>query len=110
MLNKNNRSTMRIFALIIAALMVVGLLAACSGSADQASYSGGEAYDGYDGGSYYDENASGSTGSSSSASKTTTENVADSRKIIETVSYSIQTKTFDAFVTDMEAKVDELGG
>lgn len=84
-------------------LVLVLSLSACSADNKGSDYATSEDYM-YD--EYLETGDSSSAGSSSEESNT----VKDTRKIIETISYSVQTKTFDDFVTELEKKALELGG
>ena len=61
-------------------------------------------------GSANGSSTSGSSSSSNSSGDAQTESVKDIRKIIETIYYSVQTKSFDEFVTSLESKAVSVGG
>ena len=119
-----SKKSVRIIALVISAILVIGILSACS-SSDGGSYAvSKEEYSSYDG--YYDggegiypddaydngSSSSGSSGGSSSGSyNRTAEDVTNSnRKIIENYSYTVETKTYPTFVSELEAQIKSLGG
>lgn len=103
------RSTM--FSKVVAILMVLLLslsVTACSSSEKLSEdvYTGGDNY-----GAVADEYLeSGDVENSSGSSLTKEESVKNNRKIIETITYSVQTKTFDDFVKKLEDNAAELGG
>ena len=118
------KKALKILAFVIGVLMIVGMLAACSGSSDSASYDSGNSSEKYLGDSdayYYEDYGNAASGSSSSGSSggssgsssgsRTAENLTDSnRKIIESYTYSLETKTYNSFVAELETQIKSLGG
>ena len=96
-----------LFSSLTALLLVVLLafsLVGCS-SSEKGSYDsfGGE------NGSYSDESLD-VEGSASSSDSKASDSIKDTRKIIETINYSVQTKSYDKFVTQLENKALSLNG
>lgn len=100
--------TRNVLSKITAILMVILLalsVTACSASDKAASESLNSA-DNY--GGYTEDYLE--TGDSLSESSQESESVKNNRKIIETITYSVQTKTFDDLVKKLEDNAIELGG
>ncbi len=96
------------FTAILMVLLLALSVTACS-SSDKTSdevYTGGNNY----GTLTEDYLESGDVESSSGSSSNKEESVKNNRKIIETITYSVQTKTFDDFVKKLEDNATELGG
>lgn len=99
-----------IYSKVIAIFMVLFLafsVTACSSSEKVSDnvYSGAEDYD-----YVTDEYLESGDVENTSASSSNKESVKNNRKIIETITYSVQTKTFDDFVKKLEENANELGG
>lgn len=101
----SNKRTLRILAFVLLTLIVSSVLCAC-GSSD---YNKGDFAISEDAGGYYTEDSLSSNGSSANGDSQST-SVKDTRKIIETIYYSVQTKNFDEFVTSLETKALSVGG
>ncbi len=111
------KNIFKILFLALSLLLIMMVLAACAGSNRSDSVREEADYGYYDDDSYdaYSNSASGSAsgssgGSSGSSSKTAEKVTDNNRKIIESYSYTLETKTYDDFVNALEAKVKELKG
>lgn len=104
----SNKRTLRVLAFVLLTLIVSSVLCACgSGDYNKTDFAVGE-----DAGGYYTEDSlsSGSVSGSSEKGDSQSTSVKDTRKIIETIYYSVQTKNFDEFVTSLETKALSVGG
>lgn len=97
-----NKLTLRILAFVLLTVLVSSFLCAC-GSEDKSSYSD-IAYEE----NYITEDSLASGSASNGSNKA--ESIKDTRKIIETIYYSVQTKSFDEFVASLENKALSVGG
>ena len=97
----------RISALILAALLLLACLASC-GSKESVT-----AADGY-GEKFADgevlNEKSESVNGTASPNIADSPKISDNRKIIVKTDFTVETKTFDALISDLEAKIAEMGG
>lgn len=103
------KKTVKIFSVIFALLLVIGTLASCGKAAndlvcyDTAEESAvGYGYDGEVGMMAKEESVEPSNDNG--------ETLSSDRKLVKTANLSVETKTFDEFLTSLEAKVTELKG
>lgn len=102
-----NKLKLRIIAFVLLTLLVSGVLSAC-GSDSKADYVENGYSEGY---ITEDSLAPGSAnGTKNTAGDGKSESIKDTRKIIETIYYSVETKNFDEFVTSLESKAISVGG
>lgn len=103
----------KLFALLLCLVLVCSVLAGCGNGIDS-GINNYEATGEITNDATLRESASSGKSSSvkNSENKTETKNedIKNNRKIIETISYDIQTKEFDKFVSGIEAEVEKLGG
>lgn len=98
----NNKRTLRIIAFVLLTLIVSSMLCACGSDYNKSDFAVSEQAQGY----LTDDSLSSNSSSGSSESTS----VKDTRKIIETIYYSVQTKNFDEFVSTLEAQALSVGG
>ena len=108
-----SKKSVRILAFVFSVLLVIGMLCACS-SSDGGSYNTERSYDSYEysdeGYAAYDEDSGGASSSGSTGADTAQDITNTNRKIIEKYTYSLETKTYDTFISDLEAQINTLGG
>ncbi|MBQ8539627.1 MAG: DUF4349 domain-containing protein [Ruminococcus sp.] len=100
-----NKLTLRILAFVLLTVLVSSFLCAC-GSEDKSSYSDIAYEENY----ITEDSLAPGSSSGSSAGDAQAESIKDTRKIIETIYYSVQTKSFDEFVASLENKALSVGG
>ena len=95
----------KITCLLLSCLLLAAMLCSCSGNADVEkkglTYSGAEQNR-----SQYADEAEAAPGQPAG----TTKSVTDTRKIVEYVNFSVETKTFDKLLSDVSAMVTQAGG
>lgn len=99
-----NKRTLRVLAFVLLTLIISSMLCACGSSENaKGDFAVSEQAEGY----LTDDSLS--TGSTADGDGEST-SVKDTRKIIETIYYSVQTKNFDKFVSALESKALSVGG
>ncbi len=93
---------LKLIAFVLLTLIVSSMLAACGESYNKSDIAIGESADGY----LTEDSLSGSAQDGEQSA----DSVKESRKIIETITYSVQTKNFDDFVTKLETYAVSVGG
>ena len=93
--------------LVALSLIVLLMLSLCGcSSSEKGSYES----IGAENGSYAEEYLDTKDSSSTSDDSKGSDDIKNTRKIIETISYSVQTKNYDEFVSQLETKATSLGG
>ena len=106
-----NKLTLKLVAVLLLTLLVSGVLSACGSESSKADFvDNGYAEEYITEDSLASGSASGSSSSGSSAGDAQAESIKDTRKIIETIYYSVQTKNFDELVASLESKAVAVGG
>ncbi|MBQ2971379.1 MAG: DUF4349 domain-containing protein [Ruminococcus sp.] len=103
-----NKCTQKILVFVLLTLILSSLLCACGSDIDSVvdnGYTSAEKGSGYLTEDYISDSASDSSGSSSESTS-----IKDTRKIIETIYYRVQTKNFDEFVSTLETQALSVGG
>lgn len=96
------------FHFIFSFLLIAALVSAGCGSGNKSGGSIDSAYDTSD--SFTEEIADSVADSSAGSTENISENVTENRKIIERLTFSLQTKEFDSLIQKLEEKVNETGG
>ena len=97
--------------LILSLLLVAVMLCGCASTADK-SAAGEEVFGNYDSAMEESEDAAVNYSGAQKANKQSKDanDVTKNRKIIEYVNLSVETKTFDKFIADINATVEKSGG
>lgn len=98
---------LRLMSILMLSLMIMLLTTACGEENTSKHDFGGMSDIGYD--SYTEDSMISGSSSGIDEGKDTV-SVTDTRKIIETINYSVQTKTFDALVSSLEERALSVGG
>ena len=97
---------LRILAFVMLVIVVSSMLCACG---SDSVYAGNEAVSDSASSFGVEDSMSKSSGSSADG-ESSDASLKDSRKIIETIYYSVQTKNFDDLVSKLEAQASQVGG
>lgn len=101
-----NKLTLKLVAVLLLTLLVSGVLSACGSESSKADF----VDNGYAEEYITEDSLASGSASGSSAGDAQAESIKDTRKIIETIYYSVQTKNFDEFLTSLESKAVAVGG
>ena len=103
-----NKLTIKLVAFLLLTLLVSGVLSACGSDSSKADF----VENGYSEGYITEDSLAPESayGSADAGGDAKAESVKDTRKITETIYYSVQTKNFDEFVTSLESKALSVGG
>ena len=104
----NKKQFVKLLCALMVTVFVLFSLTAC-GASDGAD-KGGAMYDEYVDNGFTSEEYLTTDDVEVDASSSNTSSVKDSRKIIERIEYSVQTKTFDKLVSTLESKAVSCGG
>lgn len=98
-----NNKFLRALSILMLSLVLLVFLTACGAGKLEDEALSDVVYNGY-------EEFSDSAGSTSGAAKENSASVKDSRKIIETIDYTVETKEFDKLIASLEERAASAGG